>query len=59
MAAQDPDLVVFNAKVYTVDSRAPKAEAFAVKDGRFVAVGSNADITALAAKGTQRSTRSR
>ena len=24
------DLVVFNAKVYTVDSNAPKAEAFAV-----------------------------
>ena len=29
------DLVVFNAKVYTVDSRMPKAEAFAVKGGRF------------------------
>ena len=33
------DLVVFNAKVYTVDSHMPKAEAFAVKAGRFVAVG--------------------
>ena len=54
VSAQDPDLVVFNAKVYTVDARAPKAEAFAVKNGRFVAVGSNAEITALAAKGTQR-----
>ena len=31
----DADLVVFNAKVYTVDSRMPKAEAFAVKAGRF------------------------
>ena len=40
LAAQDPDLIVFNAKVYTVDSRTPRAEAFAVKDGRFVAVGS-------------------
>ena len=50
---QDADLVVFNAKVYTVDSRAPKVEAFAVKAGRFVAVGSNADIRALIAKGTQ------
>ena len=37
----DADLVVFNAKVYTVDSRAPRAEAFAVKANRFVAVGSN------------------
>src|SRR6266571_1619969 len=51
--AQDADLVVFNAKVYTVDSRAPKAEAFAVKGGRFVAVGSTEDIKALIGKGTQ------
>ena len=51
--AQDADLVVFNAKVYTVDSRAPKAEAFAVKAGRFSAVGSDADIRALIGKGTQ------
>jgi predicted amidohydrolase YtcJ len=51
--AGDADLVVFNAKVYTVDARAPKAEAFAVKAGRFAAVGSNADIRALIAKGTQ------
>ncbi len=50
---QDADLVVFNAKVYTVDSRAPKAEAFAVKAGRFVAVGSNADIKGLIGKATQ------
>src|SRR5580658_83748 len=51
--AQDADLVVFNAKVYTVDSRAPKAEAFTVKTGRFAAVGSNADIRALIGKGTR------
>jgi predicted amidohydrolase YtcJ len=50
---QDADLVVFNAKVYTVDSRAPKAEAFAVKNGRFTAVGSTAEIKPLIAKGTQ------
>ena len=49
----DADLVVFNAKVYTVDPRAPKADAFAVKGGRFSAVGSNSDIRALIAKGTE------
>jgi predicted amidohydrolase YtcJ len=49
----DADLVVFNAGVYTVDPRAPKAEAFAVKGGRFSAMGSNADIRALIAKRTQ------
>jgi predicted amidohydrolase YtcJ len=50
---QDADLVVFNAKVYTVDSRVPRAEAFAVKASRFLAVGSNAEIRALIAKGTR------
>ena len=50
---QDPDLVVFNAVVHTVDSRAPKAEAFAVKAGKFTAVGSTADIKGLAGKNTQ------
>lgn len=50
---QDAELVVFNAKVYTVDPRTPKAEAFAVKGSRFVAVGSNKDIKALIGKGTQ------
>jgi predicted amidohydrolase YtcJ len=51
--ARDPDLVVLNAKVYTIDSGAPRAEAFAVKAGRFVAVGSTAEIRGLAGKATQ------
>ena len=50
---RDADLVVFNAKVYTVDSNVPKAEAFAVKGGRFMAVGSSAEMRALAGKKTQ------
>jgi predicted amidohydrolase YtcJ len=50
--AQEPDLVVFNAKVYTIDPRVPTAEAFAVKGGRFVAVGSTADIKGLIGKKT-------
>ena len=53
MVARDPDLIVVNAKVYTVDSRQPTAESFAVKDGRFVAVGSTADIRALAGVNTE------
>ena len=47
------DLVVFNARVHTVDTRMPKAEAFAVADGRFIAVGSNVDIRGLIGKATQ------
>ena len=50
---RNADLVVLNAKVYTVDARAPKAEAFAVRGGRFVAVGSSAEIKPLVGKGTQ------
>ena len=49
----DVDLVVLNANVLTVDARAPRAQAFAVKDSRFVAVGATADIRALAGKRTQ------
>jgi predicted amidohydrolase YtcJ len=48
----DADLVVFNAKVYTMDSAAPRVEAFATSGGRFIAVGSTADIKGLAGKRT-------
>lgn len=57
--AQDPDkpldadLVVFNARVHTVDTRMPQAQAFAVKGGRFLAVGSDRDIKGLTGKKTQ------
>ncbi len=49
----EPDLIVVNATVYTLDPAQPQAEAFAVKDGRFVAVGSSADIRNLAGRATQ------
>jgi hypothetical protein len=52
-SAQDPDFVVFNAKVYTVDPLTPRAEAFAIKAGRFVAVGSTEDVKTLIGKRTQ------
>ena len=37
------DLLVTNATVYTVDSAFSRAEAFAVRDGKIVFTGSNAD----------------
>jgi predicted amidohydrolase YtcJ len=49
---QEPDLIVHNARVHTVDANLPKAQAFAVRAGRFVAVGGN-DIKSLAGKKTQ------
>ncbi len=52
---QEPlrDLVVLNARVYTIDAALPRAEAFTVKHGRFVAVGSTGDIRNLIAPDTQ------
>ena len=38
------DLLVFNARVYTVDANFSKAEAFAVKDGKFLEVGTTDDL---------------
>ena len=45
-AAQPADLVVLNAKVLTVDDRFREAQALAVRDGRFVAVGSTDEVRA-------------
>lgn len=38
------DSIIINASVYTVNSNFDKAEAFAIKDGKFVDVGTNAEI---------------
>ena len=38
------DLIVHNANIYTVDNNFSKAHAFAVKDGKFVAVGDEETI---------------
>ncbi|MGH3522244.1 MAG: amidohydrolase family protein, partial [Mycobacterium sp.] len=49
----EADLVVVNAKVYTVDAGRPRAEGFAVKAGRFIGVGTSEEMKALAGKNTQ------
>lgn len=48
-----PDYVVVNARVFTSDAAMPRAEAFAVKDGRFAAVGGSGDIRNLAGPRTE------
>lgn len=53
MTPDEPDLVVLNANVITVDPGRPKAQAFAVKGGRFVAVGATDDVRGLIGKRTQ------
>jgi len=46
------DLVVVNARVITVDLENPRAEAFAVKGDRFIAVGTNSEIEKLIGEDT-------
>ncbi len=45
-AKENADLMVTNATIYTVDEAFSKAEAFAVKDGKIIAVGSASEIEA-------------
>ena len=51
--ARHADLVVHNAKIYTMNARNPVAEACAVKGDRFIAVGSTAEVKGLIGKGTE------
>ena len=48
-----PDYVILNGRIFTSDSSQPSAEAFAVKNDRFIAVGSTAYIQRLASRGTE------
>jgi len=49
-----PDLILRNGQVITIDPRQPAAEAVAIAGDRILAVGSNADIDALAVAGTKK-----
>ena len=44
--AQDADLIVRNARIWTGDSTSPRAEALAVRGERLLAVGTNAEADA-------------
>jgi predicted amidohydrolase YtcJ len=46
------DTVVVNAKIITADAAFSMAEAVAIKDGRFAAVGSRAEVEKLSGPGT-------
>jgi predicted amidohydrolase YtcJ len=48
------DRVLVNGNILTVDARDSVAEAVAIRDGRIIAVGGNAEIEALAGPGTDR-----
>ena len=43
-----PDLVLYNGNIWTVDDKLPRAQAVAISGGRFFAVGANDEILSLA-----------
>jgi predicted amidohydrolase YtcJ len=47
------DVIVTDARVLTMDSRRPQAEALAIKDGKILALGSKVDIAGLKGPGTR------
>jgi hypothetical protein len=51
--AVEADVVFTNGKIYTVNSKKPYAEAVAVKDGKFMEVGSARDIKKFIGKKTR------
>jgi len=52
-AGGSPDLVVLGGRIHTIDDAFPRAEAFAVKDGLFLAVGATDEIRELAGSDTE------
>lgn len=49
----EPDLILYNANILTVDDAGPRAQAVAIADGRFLAVGSNDEVRGMSKPGTR------
>lgn len=50
----EPETILYNANILTVDSRQPRAQAVAVAGDRFLAVGTNEEVLALATGRTKK-----
>ena len=48
-----PDLILSNGRFYTLDADSTIAQAVAIKDSYIVAVGTDAQVGAMAGPGTQ------
>lgn len=53
LRAQPADLIVTNARIYTVDENRPVVDAMAIRDGRVVATGAQLGILTLRGPNTQ------
>ncbi len=50
----EPDTILYNGNIYTVNPKEPSAQAVAIADGRLMAVGSNNDILKMASAKTKK-----
>lgn len=53
MAIPEPDLILFNGKITTLDPKQPEVSALAITNGLVSAIGSDKEIKKLATKNTQ------
>ena len=53
-AQERADVIYFNGKIITVSEAQPLAEAVAIREGRFLAVGSNKEVLATAGPSTKK-----
>ena len=49
LARLEPELILYNGNIFTVNDMLPRVQAVAISGGRFTAVGSNEEVLALAA----------
>jgi predicted amidohydrolase YtcJ len=54
LSAEQPQLVLFNGRILTVDPRDSIVQALAIRDGKIIAVGADRDILRLAGSATKR-----
>jgi predicted amidohydrolase YtcJ len=52
--AEEPEVILYNGNIWTVDDAQPQAQAVAISNGRFVAVGSNEDVLRFATVRTRK-----
>ncbi len=50
---QEADILYVNGKIYTVNEVLPWAEAVAIKDGKFIKVGSDDEVKVLKGENTK------
>ena len=54
LRTEEPEIILYNGNIWTVDDAQPRAQAVAISHGRFLAVGTNTDVMSLATARTRK-----